>query len=727
MATIRETIQFVVDAAPAEQGSDAVAKAMDRVAKAEQNAQKAAEKLDDAMAKIGGTNANAAKSVRALSDAQKKAQVSTQGLASSVEAWKRQAESIATVGQRISKAVNVAVPIIGTAVAVLADMGIEFANVEEKAKAAAKRTEEFGKAARELLNLQADFSTRIGQLTGTDRADAIRAAIGVATKNTTSLQDGPRNNFANIEDARARFEKLTLEVERTNRELDRLVSIESRSGSDFGLDRALKSAREAQDALDRLRALPATIGGQDFVPVAQFDALAKSIPTVADEIKRLEAEGVPGLVRLADAFRLVRDAEKAVETEANLAGRSDRFRETLAGLKAQTNAQLDLNFAIEEGVASGLSAERAIERAGDALKERTLVQAALLKIEREGAAATEQQVRAIEREVRAFVNARDATRQLEEQLRASEQAASDFGQGLADGLEVAFDRIARLGGVTLDVATRAAKAVAGGIKDVGTPDPRIDRGTDAIQSLRLERAAILLTRDAVDLLAIAEQARRDELDATTAAALVAYAQQTQALARLREVADGTAGGIGDALRALKDGASGREALQAFASGAGDRIFEGSLSRLQEQISSSITSALGSLFGAPAVGPGITPGDTAIVTAVDQVRAAILSTAAAGTGGGGNGTTPTPAGFNFGGFLSTLGTGLLGLGLSQLGRQRGGGNGPGEAGFTPRSTSGGGSTSARTFQTVTINNYVSPDAKRLTPRQIAAGRDAIWKR
>ncbi len=500
---------------------------------------------------------------------------------------------------------------------------------------------------------------------------------------------------------------------------DDLKKLEASARSITGIDRPFIDAGQAIDLLrGKVPELNATFEqlktAYENATAGQRDyslAIRAGIGTIAEESQALE-----------ERRRLLAQAEAGVLTLAQAESIANRERDirrrTLEAIKVaeQVNGRLseEAAKAIGTQVRALVEGQAAADQWADRIKSAGRASIAAADDAAQLVASLEQQAEAI----RAISSPADTLDGILERLGETLGRDSDLFATFAERAKQAFQ--------TIEQARAAEARAAQDDRALRLQEQRLERFAEIERGILNERAALLLTRDATRSLALAEEARAAGLDEQSQQRIRSLAQEINTLERLRELSDGLASGVGDALRALKDGATGREALQAFAQGAGDQIFESSLSRLQEQISSSITSALGSLFGAPAVGPGITPGDTAIVTAVDQVRAAILSTAAAGTGGG-NGTTPTPAGFNFGGFLSSLGTGLFGFALSRLGQGRGGTREEGGAGFTPRSTASGGSTSARTFQTVTINNYVSPDAKRLTPRQIAAGRDAIWKR
>lgn len=623
--------------------------------------------------------------------------------------------------------------------------------------------------------------------------EALRQAVTDARAALSGDGIPSRQEFAGVKEFQEQIESTRKQLDELQRQRDRLErqALGGRGGqfefevSDKSLGRITAELEAITVLRDNLTRQPIRIGDILLVP-SDFRGLRDLFDSagLSEDLAALEARAkqITGLdqpfIDAGAAIDLLRG--KVPELNATLESLKDAYENATAG-------QRDYSVAIRAGVATIAEEATALAERRRLLAQAeagvlTLAQAeaianrerdirrrsldAIKVAEQVNGRLSEEAAKAIEREVRALVEGQAAVDQWAERLRVASRAtagATSDAERLVASLEQQAEALRAVSAPTLDLdavleklgvtlgrdsdlfatfAERAKKAlqsiaeakaqearIAEDDRALRLQDQRIERFAEIERGILSERNALLLTRDAARELALVEEARAAGLDEQSQQRIRALSQEIAELERIRELSDSVAGGIGDALTALKDGASGREALQSLVQGAGDRLFQSSLNRLQEQISSGLSQALGGLFGVTPTGPGITPGDSAIVNAVNQVRQAILTTAAtAAASGAGTGTTGTPAGFNFGGFLANIGAGLFGVGLSLLGRGRGVDRSEsGGAGFNPRSTAAGGSTTARTFQTVTVNNYVSPDAKRLTPRQIAAGRDAIWKR
>ena len=282
-------------------------------------------------------------------------------------------------------------------------------------------------------------------------------------------------------------------------------------------------------------------------------------------------------------------------------------------------------------------------------------------------------------------------------------------------------------------AAEATRATSGGLGDAlrrGVGD--LDRADQLATSLEIEAAAYLGTRDAVEALAFEEDLRHLQVSEQTKERLRGLLQETQALRDLRDLSEGVAGGFGDTLRALKDGASGREALAAGLQSTIDATFELSVSKLQEQLASGLTSGLAGLFGlGGGVVPGATPGEQGIIQAVNAVERAVISTGGVGGdgGGGGSGSATASTGFDFGGFASSLAvagiTAGISLMLARSSRDSGGEYERQGYGFGARDPRGGGTTVIQNNRTTIQASGSSGRDIARTVRQAQADQRRRW--
>lgn len=490
---------------------------------------------------------------------------------------------------------------------------------------------------------------------------------------------------------------------------------------------------------------------QPFIPVADaIDLLRSKVPELNDQIEKLRDtyERVTGTTKdFSIAIR--RGLETLDEDRRTLDDRRRLLSQVEAGVLTLADAEARLN--IERDVRAKTSA---------AIKTAEAVQGKL----------SDEATESIQKQVRALVESRAAADQWESRLRNVTKAQKDTS-GSAEELVAALEKQAatltrskdpaeqlravldELRKVTVegsDDFTRYADRASDAINEIVRAQARqreeqqkdqearqaqqsADRFQDILRGLRQQRDAYLLTRDALNELVAVEEVRRLGLGREAEERARDLAQQIAQLDRIRELSGSVAGGIGDALRTLKDGGSGRDALQSLLQGAGDRLFESSIQRLEEQITTGLTSALAGAFGGAGAGPvpGATPGEDAIVQAVRSVENAIRQQTATQQGtaaGGGSAAVPGGTGFNWGNFASSLAVAGVGIGLSLLSRRRGGGGSSGDLGgfgVLPTDRSNG----APVFDQsrITVNQYVAPDRVRLTATQASKARDAIWRR
>ena len=467
-----------------------------------------------------------------------------------------------------------------------------------------------------------------------------------------------------IEDAKDRSNELRQQI----RELESFGA--GPSGAEFGgplagideteIARLTGLLRDSEKEVQRLTVSARVLAGVTFVPVSADLQLIASQAGLSNELAEAQTRAAQGSIEFNDAQQILEEASKRLGvTLEDLNGKSAENKrvaeEAAAAVREQAAAEAELNQqkeqrafeastqAIKDQIQNILNRTQAIREAGvaggaflDVIRQQRIEDAALTiqeqelaRLQRQGIELTEDRVAATLIESTALAENSFALQDVIKSKNEEYQAQEKLNRQ-ADRKETSLEqREAKI------AAQRAAQAQ--------------EQAAGIARALQLEAQSYGRTREEVERLRLEEQLRGLEVSNNLKDEIRLIQQQTEEIRKSREAAalvgSSLAGGVGDALRTLRDSGSGADALIAGLQGVSDRIFEASIAQIEQALTSVFTDA----FAVP------TAGESLIVAAVNRVEAAVLQSttigagvgagapAVAGAAGGVAGGVPTPAG------------------------------------------------------------------------------------
>lgn len=592
----------------------------------------------------------------------------------------------------------------------------------EDTSKATKEAEKFESAAQKIAAGSQAIADRLNSLSGEDRLSALSNAISSVRGEISKLGEaGKGDDFESLGAAQKQIAGINAQIENSKQLLDRRTYLESLFGGDFNADDALSGLRKASDALEQFQSTAKKIGGVEFVPTAGIKAAIRDFPELTKAIAEAEQRGVAGLVDIATAFDTLRKAEELAAKSSKSA--TDAFAESRDTLRAEADAIIERRLAVEELVASGVGLEAALRQVSNAQEAQIRAEREAAEITKRGGEINEAKRASLLRSAEAAVAARVAFEDFVTAQKNANETARELGQTLSGVVSSAFDKLKSVGSTVIGAASNVAGSIAGGF-GASSGDNRAAEAAQAIESgLRIEAQAYSRTRTEVEKLMLEEDIRTNKFNEDTAKRLRGLQAEAQAMRKVREVGDSVGGGAGDSLRALRDGASGSEAIQAGLQGAGDRLFDKALRDVEE----SIGAGFASLFGGSIA---ITPGESAIVTAVNQTTAAVNAAGGVGgeggAGGSGAGGAAASSGFDFAGVGASLAIAGIGILAGRAGRRRSRGGNDDNFDVAPFERGGRGSGTTYNQNRVTVNNFGSPSRAPLTSRQDRKDPGRLWR-
>ena len=318
----------------------------------------------------------------------------------------------------------------------------------------------------------------------------------------------------------------------------------------------------------------------------------------ATEATNAEAEAADATNAQAEAARNLADQQARQQFDASIAS----LRQQIELIESRTKALRDAGA--EQGRFLGVLREQENEDA-----TRALALQEIARLESQNVEITEERTQAIYDQAAAVIAAQstqqDLIQALRDELREREKLDRAAERGASRARERDFD--------AEQAQRRAAQAQ--------------EQAEAIARGLQLEALSYSRTREEVERLRLEEQLRGIEVSENLKDEIRLIQQQTEEIRSSREAAaaigSSLAGGVGDALRTLRDSGSGADALIAGLQGISDRIFNQSIAQIEQALTSVFTDA----FAAP------TTGEALIVAAVGRVEAAVRSSAAFGGVGG----------------------------------------------------------------------------------------------
>ena len=546
-------------------------------------------------------------------------------------------------------AVGVLVTAVRTASRELKDLEQSSVDVSNSIETAIKNSAEFAAELEKLSRIGGlRFEAQTSQDTERFLTTLINRTVQLADETRRLAADPSARLIVNsFSDLNKQIQEAEDNVNSLERQLSGLLDIgpprEEFGGElDLFVRQTTKLRKEIVDAkaeLDILVGSARQSRGITFIPIGEDIRLIAEQAGLLDQLAEAEKRATEGATTLEDRVSLLttaqerlsasldqvngksREAAKAAGEAADATNRQAEAARELADQQARQ--QFDASIAgLRQQIELIESRTKALRDAGaeqgrflDVLREqeaedatRTLALQEIARLEAQSVSITEERTQAIFEQAAAIVAAQsgqeDLIRALQDEFREREKLARAAGRDVSAGeRDFSAEQAAR----------RAAQAQ--------------EQAESIARALQLEALSYSRTREEVERLRLEEQLRGLEVSQNLKDEIRLIQQQTEEIRASREAAaaigSSLAGGVGDALRTLRDSGSGADALVAGLQGISDRIFSQSVAQIEQALTSAFTDA----FAAP------TAGEALIVAAVGRVEAAVRSSAAFGGVGG----------------------------------------------------------------------------------------------